>query len=481
MPLSPALKMALISQVSCGNAELKKKLEEEIDFISDCQDDSCTPRLKYIYTLLGLIEYAQIFSRLQIDTATRIMQHTLNETYVATGRRNTDGESTTTGRSCNWASATSQQYFNRDSTDDMVSFNERDFQRTAQKDETGYDKSCRHTTGHGFNFSHVEHRLSDTSGDALGTGQGTQQDIASRNSSTNGGTGNFIPLIPGYKYDPFGISISPVPPFIEFGDIGPGIPDTIAGSGDEICPPYNPDDIDAPDPCQRPAFASYGMSHNAKITISIGIPGTGAIQAEFTRGHSFRQYYHCTLSNVFGKSTVNGKNNRESDGTTLAFPDQNRSSSREITNVYHLVRKYGTSTRRGYEQVTGQERSNGVAEGVSHAESAHDQKGNSFQQGRSESLTVGHTESHLRREEHLTDDQVRRSYGQISKQLAKLWQVTWDNVQVLQKQFAAQPFGAPMSCNVVKRIGCYGCPPFRSYSEICNGSFMSGSCNTRSV
>ncbi len=475
--LSPALKKALIAQTACGNAELAAALEAEVCFIYDCQDNVCTPRLRYIYTQLGLIEYAQIFSRLQIDTATRVMQHVITEDYTATGRRNTDGEQTSTGKACNWAAATSQQYFNRDSTDDMVSFSDRNMKRTAEREEYGYDKSCRHTTGHAFNFSHVEHTVEDRSGEALGGGLGTEDMQATRVSSTNGGTGPFIPVA-GLEYDPLGLSFSITPPFVNIQNVPNGVlPEIFPSGGDVICPPFDPEDPDPPDPCQRPAYPSYGQNYTAHIKISVGIPLLGALHIDWAYGHTYRQYYHCSLSSVNGQSSTVGRNDRLATVRTTALPTQNRSQSRETTNIYHLVRKFGTSTRRGLDTTKAQERQQGYSDGLSHAESKRDNKGNSFQQRRAESLTTGHTETHLRKEDHLTDDQVRRSFGQIGEQLSKLWKSTWANLLILQRQFAAVPYGASMSCNVTNRLGCNNCPPRQSYNDIrgTHGSSMSWS------
>lgn len=110
MPLTDVLRHALVTQVCCGQSDLCNDLSNEIDFIWECQDE-CNDRLRYIYTLLALIEYAQIRVRLQIDTITRNLSHTTTEDYTLRGKRNTDGESTATGRSCNWAAATSQPVF----------------------------------------------------------------------------------------------------------------------------------------------------------------------------------------------------------------------------------------------------------------------------------------------------------------------------------------------------------------------------------
>src|SRR6185503_17631252 len=117
MPLSPTLKKALLASTACGQPDLLRCLEGEIDFIWECQIDGvCNDRLRYLYTQLGLIEAAQIFARHQIDTINRQFVHTINETYTARGARDQNAENTATGRACNWAAATSAQFFNRDST-----------------------------------------------------------------------------------------------------------------------------------------------------------------------------------------------------------------------------------------------------------------------------------------------------------------------------------------------------------------------------
>lgn len=475
MPLSDTLRAALVAQTCCGDPELCAALEQEADVIWACQDDRCSDRLRYAYTHLALIEAAQIFSRNKIDTVTRTMTHTTREDYTAEGRRTTDAESTATGRSCSWAASTSQQNFNRDSTDDTTFFSEGNGHRTAEKTESGYDRSCRHTTGHGFHLSHVEHHTLDQGGERLAPGLGRERTDSSRVSATGGGTNFLVPLF-GTRWD-FGITLDLNPPFIHIGgEPGPFVPINFP-DGEILCPepvtdPNDPDSDLIRECVNKIGFGSYGYGYHGKFRYGLCFPGIGCATVDWDEAFAERQYFHCSASTVQGQSATEGKNHLEARSTIEAFPGQNRSSSRETTNVYHLVRKYGTSTRRGLDTIDAEERQRGRADGQSHAETERNSKGNAHAQRRAESLTVGHNESHLRRNEALTDDEQRRAYGQISAQLARLWERIWQQVLVLERQLAAVPVGGAMNCNR-HPLGC-ACPVRKTYLEITHGAHMSG-------
>jgi hypothetical protein len=475
MPLTPALRSALLLQTCCGMQELCDFLTDEIDFIYDCQDDGCTLQLRYLHTHLALIEAAQIFARNKVDTTTRVFMHNTQERYNAFSQRDTNAESTATGRSCQWAAATSAQNFNRDSTDDTVSFSEQDLLHTAERVESGYDKSCRHTVGHGFHFSHILHTLTDLQGERFRPNAGRVVTTASRASSTSGGTDFLLPLL-GTKWTATP-TIDTNPPFIHIvGEPGPYLPVSFPPSSEAICPPFDPDDP-IQKVCPVPGYPSYGNGFHGKFrfSVSIGIPALGSlsIAIEFDRGRNERQYYHCSSSIVTGRSDTAGRADGQAESDTVADPGENRTSSRETTNVYHLVRKYGTSTRRGTTSTDAEEVQDGVSRGIAHSESARDTKGQSFQQRRAEALTVSHTESHLRRTEKLTDDERRDKFGQISDHLKALWKRVWDRSLLLEKQLASsKPLGASMACPPNRRLGC-ACPQRRSYQEILDGHQLS--------
>lgn len=443
--LAPILKQTLISQTCCGQTELCAAIENEFDFIEACQNECGNERLQYLHIQLALIEFAQAFARNQIDIQDRNFNHTTKEDFTSTSRKDTNAENTATGRVCSWATATSAQFFNRDSTDDTVAFSEMNSKRNASKDENGYDKSCRHTWGHGFHYTRVRQIVNDKSGEELGAGRGTETSETVRASSTSGGTGPLISLT-GITWTD-NIVVTPIFPFV--GNAGPGPLIRPGGSiGLDICPEPTPEN-----PTCNTEIPSYGQGFHGKYRFTFGIPNVASLTIEWDSSFSERQYYHCSSSTVTADSTIKGVNDRDMTNITTARPEDNNSASYENTQIYHLVRKYGTSTRRGNEQTDAEERQKGYADGISHTESERDSKSQAYQQRRSEALTTGHSESHLRRTDTLSDIETRKRYGQISLQLAQLWKRIWTNIQTIERQIAAIPLGRKMNCTC-NRIGC---------------------------
>lgn len=453
MALSAALRTGLLAQVACGDPELKKFLDAEIDFMYSCQNEACTERLRYAYTQLALIEAAQIFARNKIDTATRVMAHVQKENFSATARRNTDAEATATGSSCIWNAATSQQHFVRDSTDDQVAFSETNYLRTAERLENGFDRSSRNTTGSGSSFSRVIHTLYGRGGNSLTPNGGQESRNSSRTSQTAGGTNALVPLA-GTKWDtPFAFTLTP--PFIQPGAPGPVYPINFPPGQDAICPEPDPDRPFEPH-CTAEGYNSMGYGYHGKYRFSISVPavtGTFSVNLEWDQGKNERQYFHCSSSTVTGQSTVKGAHDELTDSRTYARPQDNYSSSAESSTVIHFVRKHGESTRRGTETIDAEDTQRGYADGNAHSESDRNSQGNSFTQRRSESLTVGTSSSTTVRTEHLTDDEVRRSYGQISAHLGQLWTRIFATIQGLEREFAAVAYGASMCC-LPPRVPC---------------------------
>lgn len=452
MVLTEQFKAALIAQTACGDAGLKELLEQEIDLLYMCQGEiACTDRLRFLYTQLGLIEIAQIYARNKIDTHTRTSVGQAKETFSALATRNMDAESTATGRACSWATAASQQYFTRTSTDDTVAFSESNLLRTALRTEDGFDRSRRRTSGSGFSRSLVIHTVDDKGGNALFPGQGRELRTSQRQSQTSGGTSDFVPL-QGVSW-PFTIGITDTPPFVTVG--GPIGLVEIPKPG-QICPEpdlTDPNDIKL---CGDFFYPSMGQGYHGKYRFAITAPTFGTLQLEWDDAFNERQYYHCSGSTVNGSSNIQGRQDALNVSRTTALPQNNASGSSESSTTVHFVRKTGTSTRRGTDTIDAEERQRGYADGLAHTDSTRDAKGQAYQQRRSESLTVGHGESHLRKTETITDDEVRRSFGQISVALGQLWNRIWQHIQQLEREIAAVPRAGQMGCPCNK-VGCKGC------------------------
>lgn len=458
MPIPTAFRAALLAQVACGNQQLKEFLEGEIDFIWDCQDHECMPQIQYLFTQLGLIEAAEIFSRNQVDTFNQVAQSRMQEKFNSFATRRMDSERDSNSKSCLWATATSAQYFNRDSQDWAVGYSESIAHRTADRAENGYDKSCRHTTGHGFHFNRVETQHIGLSGEAHGPGDGTETGTIDGNSTRFHGTGPYIGLV-GTQWQ---ATPTVVPPFFDVGFPGPLVALSIPDSSEDYCPSPTEED---PDPeCQLNNYPSLGQGYHGKFRVSIGVPVVGVVSIEYDQGFNERQYFTCTSAESFRSELRNSRQLASTDGSVIADPNLNQTESHEHSSIVHLVRKYGSSTRRGNDQTDAEETSQGRATGLAHSESERNSTSNGFSQSRSESFSTAHSESHLRKTESATDDSVGKKFGQIADHLSEMWKRTWARVLLLEKQYAAVPYGASMNCNKL-RNPC-PCPQRVAYATL---------------
>lgn len=375
------------------------------------------------------------------------------ERYTAFSNTRTDAERDSAGKTCHWAASTSQQFFNRDSMDSSVGFSDYRLLYTSEFKNNGYDKSCRHTTGHGFHMSRVESR---TNGDHSDFRFHTD----TRATETSGGTGRFVPIdnyvvLPASFTDevPFIIPPSISPPYVPFQDLPRG--------SDEICPPITPED---PNP-ECADIPSRGQGFNFSFQFAFTSLGLGTVKITWSIGTNERQYYHCSNSS---SQDVRRDLNESSDsviGTTDAAEKDNQTYSSEQTDIAHLVRKYGITIRRGTTDLDAEDKSHGRSDGIAHSESERNVQGNAYQTSRSESETVRTSEAHLRRTEVANDDMTSNKYGQISTHLSKLWDRVWEQLLQLERQFSAIPLAGAMGCDV---RGSKCCPARVSYLETKN-------------
>lgn len=463
--LTATTRNALLTQVACGDAELRAALDSEVDLLYTCIDTACSPRLKYLHTQLGLIEIAQIWARNKIDTTTRQLAHTTTEKYTSTGLKRTDSESTATGSACTWTAATNQHQFTRSSTDDVTAFTEHNQLRTAQSSDYGYDVSHRSLRGNGFSFNKTFHGVDDRGGDSLAPGAGDDNVLSSSTSTSQGGTGPLVKVGAGGigTYWAGIFQTKPEFPWIEAG--GPqNVPSIDGESGfipSIVCPPNDPEFPFAACESTTEGLPSMGYGFHGHYEVSLAAPPLGIFKIIWDDSQHKRRYYHCSRGVSSAQMSHTGRHDQLDHAVTIARPEDNRSGSSESNSIVHIIRRDGISTRRGNSTSDAQERIRGVTDGSSHNESKRTAKGNATQQRRAESLTVSDTKSSLRRVERLTDDEVRRSYGQISVHLGEMWKRILDLITTLEKELSSIAIGGSM-CIPCTPLGGKVCTPYAS-------------------
>lgn len=443
--LTDPLRHALLAQTACDDEKLSEFLNCEIDFLWDIQDDACMCRLRYLYTLLGLIEAAQIFSRNKVDQMTRIAQSQSDERMVAFSVLRGESERDASGRECAWSAATSQQYFQRSSQDSAVAFSDLRSKDTNEVLASGFDRSCRHTTGFGFHMSRVEtghfgDHFSESATDA------------EHRSSTSGGTGPYFPTL-GTRW--IAGPLDAIIPDEQTGTVIGTRPGPLMGeppqpqSNQDFCPTPTPQE---PNPvCRLGQFPSMGEGYSGRTTVEINIV-LFAIRISWAEGLNWRQYFHCQSSTTSNLSVTNGTSTDSVTGFTRADEKDNQVYSSEQTDIAHLVRKEGITTRRGVTNLDAEDVQRSRAQGIAHSESQRDKEATATRQERAEAETVRTGESHTRKTESATNDMVSVKYSHIGQHLSKLWDRIWKETLLLERQFAAVPQIAQMNC--IKESSC---------------------------
>ena len=453
----------MLAQVACGIPDLKNFLNCELEFIWDTQDDNCLIPLRFNYTLLGLIEAAQIYSRQQIDTMTRQATTQIEERYDALSVLRGDSERDASARACQWNVATSSQEFIRNSQDEAIGFSDYRHQYVSNFQNNGVDRTCRHTTGFGFHISRIV-----TKHDGLYVERGdTVSDTA---SNSNGGTG---PLQPLYNVEwtvPFGTIDFPFFDLDFPQDPNDLIQETQFPQG-TLCKDM-PGPTSETEPgeinlnwnfCSEDDLRpSMGYGNNGRFDINFGViflPVSITIKLSWEIGRNARQYHTCQSSLTGTLATHTQDINNNDTSSTDAAENENEVYSSERSDNIHYVRKYGITVRRGRTDLDGEEHSIGTAKGSanSHSDRLGQRTGSATE--RSEAETVRHSESLMTRHERANNDMIRNKYGQVSQHLQKLWQRIWDETQRLERQFASVPHGAAMNC--VRSETC--CTVRRSY------------------
>lgn len=441
--LTDQLRHALLAQTACSDETLHEFLSCEIDFLWDIQDDSCMCRLRYMYTLLGLIEAAQIFSRNKVDQMTKVAQSQSDELATSFSVLRGDAERDMSGRECTWSAATSQQFFARNSQDSSVSFSDGRMLGTSETKANGYDKSCRHTSGYGFHMSRVETgHFGNHSSQTITTNSST--------SSTNGGTGPYFPTI-GTEW--VGTPLEAILPSGPSGTIIGTRPGPLYGepaqpqSGQDLCPDPTPEFPEGA--CFANRYPSMGEGYSGRTAVDINLTTflfSVRVSINWTEGLNWRQYMHCQSSATATNNTTVGGSVDTVTGFTRASEDDNQVYSSEQTDIAHLVRKYGIKIARSTNNTDAEEVSRGRANGLAHSESQRDKQAIGTSQQRSEAETKRFGESHSLRTENATSDQVSVKYSHIGTHLSKLWDRIWKEAMMLERQFAAVPAVATMDC-----------------------------------
>ena len=428
MPLSDVQKRTLLATSSCGDAVLREYLLGILE--DDCVPLACPPQLEYWETLLDLIEAAQLFSRSRIDESRHNASSMAKSTSTTVSTRTSTAENTATGRNCSWQTAVSEQSFSRTSTDDTVAFSESNSQRFAQSKEDGFDKSTRSTVGNGStSFSHHTREERD------------QREVENINETysqtTVGGTSPLLPYEGGDLVPPF-IDLDLAPPFFDAPIVDNNPRYNIPFGA--VCPPPDPDDPR----CVRPTIPSIGHGFTRDIKVRVGISVlvfSITFELGYRDGLNERIFYTRFCTSIIGDMA-----RRRDDIHTSRFEqlDTDVGTSRETSTQIHLVRRVGSSIRRGTATTDAEERQRGYADGVANNSSERDGTGFGHTQSRREALTTGRSEMVKLATSHSESLDTANKYGQIAQHLAEMHKRILHQIMLLSRQIVATSFGGHM-------------------------------------
>ena len=257
-----------------------------------------------------------------------------------------------------------------------------------------------------------------------------------------GGTSPLLPYEGGDLVPPF-IDLDLTPPFFD-APITDNEPRYNIPFG-AVCPPPDPDDPR----CVRPTIPSIGHGFTRAIKVSVGItvpiPGVGAAGINFTLGYrdglNERVFY-----TRFCTSIEEDMVHRVDDvhQSTHEQRDTDIATSRETSTQIHLVRRVGTSIRRGIATTDAEERQRGYADGVAANSAQRDGHGVGHTQQRREALTVGNSTTIKNATSHAQSLDTANKYGQISQHLAQLHIRIMTQIETLARQLSASFSGGHM-------------------------------------
>lgn len=312
----------LVQSVACGDDGLRERLESEAPTIW-CMSRDCRADLHYLQAQMGVIDYAMLYARNQIDLANSRDNSYGVSVSTATSLRDAEGTRNSAYKKCGWSTSTSWQQFKRNSEQHDRARSDSVSTANAASEATSWDRGTQSAQGWAISWDDAL-----STGDAIATTQARSNDL--RESEASSGTpawdSSTFDLDTGnieFNFTPPTFSLTFPPLHFEFDPGGFSVNDTIDDSYANFGPhlPFCGDELD---PCEP--LASYGRGWHANYTIGLAVFGIG-LTVSWQSGGNFKQSFICSSGKTSGVGFAYSESNAtstdisESDGASAAHDE----------------------------------------------------------------------------------------------------------------------------------------------------------------
>lgn len=404
----------LVQSVACGDDGLHEQLEAQAPTIW-CMTRDCRADMHYLQAQLGVIDFAMLYARNQIDIANSRESSYGESTSTAASERDDEGTRNSTYRKCGWSQATSWQQFQRNSTQHDRARSDSTSTSDAASHATSWDRGTQASQGWSTSFDDA---LSTSDAEATTTARSS--DV--RNSQSSSGTpawkgdGNVDPgsdVNINFEKPAFHIELIPFSFDVEPGSLT--LDDPV--DDDYVNPgPHLPFCGDENDPCEP--LASYGRGWSANYSLTFAIPSI-SVTVNWGNAGSFRQSFICSSGQTSGtgiswsEANATATDESQSDGAATGHDENStRHDAHRRADSYSDSDSEGSASSRGIMRSLGETDSG--ADSAAHSEQSS--AGTSAQTGRSWS------ESNAKSYDDTTNTSEARYWSQIFASLNDMWQ-----------------------------------------------------------
>lgn len=404
----------LVQSVACGDDGLREELEAQAPIIW-CMTKDCREDQHYLQAQLGIVDFAMLYARNQIDLANSRENSIGESVSTASGERDTEGTRNSAYNKCGWSEVTSWQQFERNSAQHDRARSDSTSTSDAASHATSWDRGTQASQGWSTSFDDA---LSTSDAEATTTARSS--DV--RNSQSSSGTpawkgdGNVDPgsdVNINFEKPAFHIELIPFSFDVEPGSLT--LDDPV--DDDYVNPgPHLPFCGDENDPCEP--LASYGRGWSANYSLTFAIPSI-SVTVNWGSGGSFRQSFICSSGQTSGtgiswsEANATATDESQSDGAATGHDENStRHDAHRRADSYSDSDSEGSASARGIMRSLGETDSG--ADSASHSEQ--------YSTGTSAQSGTSWSESNASSYDDTTGTSDAHYWSQIFTSLNDMWQ-----------------------------------------------------------
>lgn len=418
----------LVQSVACGDEGLRELLEAEAPTIW-CIASDCRADLHYLNAQLGVIDYAMLYARNQIDLANSRENSYGASQSVATSARDSEGTRNSAYSKCGWSNATSWQQFQRNSAQHDRARSDSVSTSDAASQATSWDRGRQAAQGWATSWDDAM-----STSDAEATTTARSSDVRNSNASSGtpawDGSGSIDTGWFDIDFVPPSFNITFPPLNFEFDPGSFSIDDTI--DNDYSNPgPHFPFCGDEDSPCEP--LASMGRGWNVNYTVGLSVPSI-QMSVSWGSGGNFRQSFICSSGRTSGTGIAWSESNATS--TDVAESDGASAAHDESTNVHDAHRRADSYSNA---DSAGSASARGIMRSLGETDSGADSAGHSEQSATGTS--VQHSTNYSQSDASSYDDSVStgeaRYWSQIFRSLQDMWERVLNEITQAERMYKA--------------------------------------------